>query len=503
MMKKLTLSIVFLVAVLTVWACSSSDNADEPTPGGGNTTPVETTLELTDSKSATHQLTFDVSENWRVRLDADWITAVPMQGTAGTGKKTTLTINENTDKELRSAVVKVVTVKDANPIVILTVKQPAREVTLTDDENPAAPAGMKKNASGMVKAIKVGWNLGNTCEASPWEGWSGDELEIETLWGNPYTTREMVTALKNAGFNALRIPTRWGVHADADLNISSVWMNRIKEIVDYAVSQDMYVIVNTHHDNWFDNLPVGADKEAIYKKYTRMWTQIAEAFKDYDEHLLLEGANEVIKLKADGTQDWGTPTADDIAYTNRLMQLFVDAVRATGGNNQWRCLLVLPWASNPNNALADAFSMPDDDTPHRLIVEYHCYDPYHYAIGKDVPDNQYAVHEFTDADKQPIADLFGRLNRKFVEAGIPCLMGEFGSTQDNSYNGGKARADEIRAAYHKFVVSEARKYNIPGFYWDNNAFDGKGENFGLLDRNTCTFSSRAKVALNGIMEGVK
>lgn len=498
---------MMLMAVVTMAfsmpSCSDSDDDYASPPDGGDVVATETTIELTDHQLTTKELTFNASANWRVKSDAEWIKLTPLQGTAGANKRITVTVSENLSGKLRIAVVNVETIESETLVAKFTINQPAREEVAVDDENPAAPAGMKKNATGMVKAIRVGWNLGNTCESSPWEGWSGNDLEVETLWGNPYTTKAMITALKDAGFNAIRIPTRWYAHADADLNINSAWMARIKEIAGYAVEQDMYVIVNSHHDNWYDRLPAGYDEQGIHMKYINMWTQIANAFKDYDEHLILAGANEIIKLSANGTEDWGTPTDSEFEYANKLMQLFVNTVRATGGNNQWRCLMVEPWAASPSNALADGFKMPADDTPHRIIVEYHCYDPYHYAIGKDLPDNQYAQHEFADADRLAITDLFAKLNEKFVVAGVPCIMAEFGSTQDNSYSGGEAEADDIRAGYHKFIVSEAKKYNIPSFYWDNNAFNGTGENFGLLDRSTCLFSARAQVALDGIMQGLK
>lgn len=498
----------YLFAILTVALFFVACGDEDGTPGtdGGIEISVitkETKLSTSDASSA--NVSFKATETWKAVSDADWCTVSPTQGTSGDSKKITVTIAENTTKNERTAHVTVKTVSGGKEMVKWTITQPGLVEKPSQDSDANAPAGMKTTAAGLVKKINVGWNLGNTCEAGIWTGWSGDDLSIETNWLSPKvkTSKAMITALKEAGFNAIRIPARWTVHADDNMKINDRWLARIKEIVDYAVSQDMYVILNSHHDNWYDRLPVGYNETEIRTKYENMWTQIATYFKDYDEHLIFAGANEIIKLKSDGSEDWGTPTDANITFANNLMQLFVNTVRATGGNNAWRCLMVQPWAASPTHALNDKFALPTDTKENRLIVEYHCYDPYHYAIGKDVKDNSYAQHEVKQSDYDNIATNFSKLNAKFVAKGIPCIMAEFGSTQDNSYSKGNDAADKIRADYHTFVVKEAKKYNIPGFYWDNYSFTGTGENFGLLDRQNCNFPDRAKIALKGIMDGLK
>ena len=509
LLKKLSICNFLLLAACIIAACGSEK--EEPTP---EPTKIETQTFVLPVKSEKCDIpiTISPSENWKVLSEVDWIQISPAQGTRSNGQKITVNVAENTTQEARSGKATIVSITNPKNIhVSITINQNAGEVIVPPEEEKDPHAEMKLTATEIVKNINVGWNLGNTCECGAWTGYTGNiDVEGETLWGNPKTTQAMIDALQAAGFNAVRIPVRWYAHADKDLNIREAWMNRVKEIVNYAYDKGMYVILNSHHDNWYDRLPVDYDETDIKTKFENMWKQIATAFNSYDEHLIFAGINEIIKLNKDGSEDWGEPTTANWKFANALLQLFVNTVRATGGNNELRCLMVQPWAASPRNALNIKFKIPKDSAEKRLIVEYHCYDPYNYAIGKDnAVNNQWAQHEVKESDLNEISTLFDKLNTTFVENGIPCIMAEFGSTQDNSYSKGNDAADQIRADYHKFIVSEAKKYNIPGFYWDNGNFNGKAtatqncENFGLLDRKTCTFPARAQVALQGIMDGIK
>ena len=488
----------YICATALALGFASCGDEDDPTPTPTPENAVEEKeVKVSNSDATSAEITFNAAQTWKATSDASWCTVSPAQGTDGNSKKITISIAENTTKDERMAHVTVKTIDGAKLMVNVTVTQPGFVEKPSNDVDSNAPEGMKSTNIGLVKKIKVGWNLGNTCEAGIWDGWNDDDLNIETNWLSPKvkTSKAMFTALKEAGFNAIRIPVRWYLHADYDLHINDRWIARVKDIVDYAVSQDMYVILNSHHDNWYDRLPVGYNEADIQTKFKNMWTQIATYFKNYDEHLIFAGANEIIKLNSDGSENWGNPNDQNFKFVNDLMQLFVNTVRSTGGNNEWRCLMVQPWACNPGNAVTDKFILPTDTKENRLIVEYHCYDPYNYATPK-------TQHEVSQTDYNNIANSFSKLNTKFVAKGIPCIMAEFGSTQDNTYSKGKDAADKIRAEYHTFVVKEAKKYGIPGFYWDNYCFETNGENFGLLDRKNCNFPARAQIALKGIMEGL-
>lgn len=510
------ISIFMSAAALALGIASCGGDDDDPKPVPTPTPDVQNlTVNIESSDAASKDVTFKAAENWKATSDANWCTVTPPQGTSGDSKKITVQVTDNTSKDARTAHVIVKTIAGASTIANITVSQPGMTEKPSVDTDPNAPSGMQSTNMGLVKKIKVGWNLGNTGEAT--DEWTDDKgvthgnsqyvegganLFTETSWQSAKTTKDMFTALKNAGFNAIRVPVRWYRHADATMNINKEWMARVKEIVDYAVTQDMYVILNSHHDNWYDRLTPGYSENDIHAKFKTMWTQIATAFKDYDEHLIFAAANEIISVNG-GNENWGNPTADNYKFVNNLMQLFVTTVRATGGNNEWRCLMVQPWACNPGFAIDSKFTLPTDTKQNRLIVEYHCYDPYNYAIGKGQAGNQWAQHEPSQTDLNAVASNFAKLNTKFISKGIPCIMAEFGSTQDNTYSKGEAAADKIRADYHKFIVNEAKKYNIPGFYWDNYCFNTNGENFGLLDRKNCNFPARAQIALQGIMDGLK
>lgn len=488
--------LLLLGTLLCLFACSSSDGSAEATADSLTLTTKEITL--TDAKSAVQNVNFSASGDWRVRSSESWCTPSQLQGRkSSTG--ITLTIEENTTTAERTATVTFQLIDNETITATLTVKQPGREIV---DEG-TAPDAVKSNATELVSKIGIGWNLGNTLESTTYSGWKGDgDLDIETAWGNPKTTKAMITAVKDAGFNAVRIPVRWCVHADDNLNINSAWMARVKEVVDYAYSQGMYVILNSHHDNWYDRLPSNYDATAIKTKFQNMWKQIATAFNDYDEHLILAGANEIIYLNADGSENWGTPSTAQLKFESELMQLFVNTVRATGGNNAWRCLAVQPWACNIDNAMGGKFTMPADSKTGRLILEFHNY-TWNYSTETDTPyyfwGKAYSSYSpwYSNGESQ-MDELFNKVKTNFIQKGIPVIMSEFGCVQHNK-SSNEAKCDASRGYYLNYVVEGAKAIDVPGFYWDNNCFDTKDENFGLLDRKTCTFPTRAKIALSGMM----
>ncbi len=230
------------------------------------------------------------------------------------------------------------------------------------------------STTDLVKEMGAGWNLGNTFEATDrWDsGWSDSFTvnDVETGWGNPTTTQAIFDKVADQGFKSVRIPVSWYRWVDDDngYKIDSAWMSRVKEIVSYAYAHDMYVIVNMHHDDkdWLDISKTGDEWEAVKEKYQAIWVQIAAEFKDYDEHLLLEGGNEMV---ADG--DWWGHSQYYFDNQNELYQIFVDTVRSSGGNNAKR-YLVLPtygaqWYSHQWGNLV----IPNGDS--HCIIDIHWY----------------------------------------------------------------------------------------------------------------------------------
>lgn len=310
----------------------------------------------------------------------------------------------------------------------------------------------------LVADMNIGWNLGNTLDAI-----GGIGMMSETSWGNPKTRQEMIDKVLDAGFNVIRIPVTWEGHFGAapEYKIHEIWLARVKEVVDYAYNKGAYVILNTHHEEWY--MPTKENKEANAKQLAALWTQIANYFENYDEHLIFEGLNEP-RLR--GTpKEW---SADETAsqVINYWEQVFVDTVRATGGNNELRHLMITGYAASSSKKNLEAIVLPEDD---KLIVSVHAYTPYDFALnteGTSVWD--------VDKDKYDIDYLMETINALFISKGIPVIIGEFGAMNKEN--------EEERMEWVTYYLTKAREIGVPCVWWDNNAFVGNGENFGLLDR---------------------
>ena len=349
------------------------------------------------------------------------------------------------------------------------------------------------DAQTWCKNVVMGWNLGNALES---EG-------TETSWGNPATTIDMIKAVKAEGFNAIRIPVRWGQHCDmTTMDIDQNWMARVKEVVDWCLSEDMYVIINTHHDLWLEHYPTNAQKEELNGKLKKLWTNIATAFADYDGRLAFAGLNEV---NAKG--DWGlTPTQENYDVTNSFNQTFVDAVRATGGNNTKRNLIVQSYRCNPSMGLSYLI-VPTDPTSNRLSIEFHYYDPYTYCNGGKDSYNYWGIafsDEGTvtpDGNEKSLANFFLTLRQKWCEQGLGVVIGEYGCSCHYTTADQRTQEDNMQY-YMKCLVSEARKNGFAAFVWDNNAFGNGSEKFGIFDRKD-GMKVRTPFFLEGIKEGSK
>ena len=347
------------------------------------------------------------------------------------------------------------------------------------------------DAQTWCKNIVMGWNLGNSLEA---EG-------TETSWGNPATTADMIKAIKVEGFNAIRIPVRWGQHCDVStMTIDEKWLSRVKEIVDWCLAEDMYVIINTHHDLWLEHYPINAKKAELNEKLGKLWTNIATAFADYDGRLAFAGLNEV---NAEG--NWGlTPTQENYDVTNSFNQTFVDAVRATGGNNVQRNLIVQSYRCNPTMGLTNLV-VPTDPTPNRLSVEFHYYDPYSYCSGAAGSYNYWGI-AFSDkgtvtpdGNEKSLANFFLTIREKWWEQGLGVVIGEYGCSCHYT-TADKATQEANMQYYMKCLVSEARKNGFAAFVWDNNAYGNGSEKFGIFDRKN-GMKVRTPFFLDGIKEG--
>jgi endoglucanase len=247
----------------------------------------------------------------------------------------------------------------------------------------------------------------------------------------------------------------------------------------------MYIILNTHHDEEVFKFK-NADKDEAIKAFKIIWGQIAVNFRNYNEKLIFEALNE--PRTPNGTNEWNGGTAEERTNLNDFYKAFVEIVRASGGNNGKRFLLINPYAASSGAVAMNALVLPADTAQDKIIVSFHSYSPYNFALNKTGTD----AWSESGSDKTDITNSMDAYKTKFIDKGIPVIIGEFGAMhKDNT---------AARALWAKFYVSEAKKRGIPCFWWDNHAFEGTGELFGLLNRNDNSFPFPE--IITGLMDGL-
>ena len=354
--------------------------------------------------------------------------------------------------------------------------------TVTPDKE-----GMTLNAQEWTRDVVMGWNLGNSLECP----------KTETEWGNPKTTQDMIKAVAAKGFNAIRIPVRWINHVNntTEMAVNPEWLARVKEVVDWALEENMYVIINSHHDDWYDRNPYYSKQEENNRKLRALWTSIATYFRDYGEKLIFAGTNEI-------TVNWAAPTAEQQAVQNSYNQTFVDAVRNTGGKNYYRNLVVQTFACSPYHGL-NGFTIPTDKVEGRLSVEFHYYDPYEYCgsctyyYWGEAYKNKGRI--LTSSTEKTITNLFDRIFNTWMKKGLGVVMGEYG-VSNHFTNDDKQTQMENMQYWYKCIVSAMRERGFSSFVWDNNVFGNGRERYGIFNRRQ-NMSVGNRYALQGICEG--
>jgi len=343
----------------------------------------------------------------------------------------------------------------------------------------AAPAEPLRELTPMQLAAEMGtgWNLGNSLEALNKEA-GKDGASSETVWGNPRVTQELLNAVKAAGFKTVRIPVAWKAHADAEDMIDPAWMDRVAEVVGYARKAGLYVILNTHWDGgWLQ--PTPAHQKEASRRLARFWLQIGERFQDADEHVVFAGTNEVM---VEG--DWGKPKPEYAAVQNSFNQVFVKAVRSTGGNNARRVLIVQGFNTNIDHTI-EFFVMPQDTVRNRLMVEVHYYDPYNFTIDEKSKTWQWGAGATSKSltagwgDEAHADAQFQKMKAKFVDRGVPVVLGEFGVIRRMAYG----ESERYRLAWNGYIARSARSHGLVPVYWDNGYADAD-HGMGLFDRKT-------------------
>ena len=353
----------------------------------------------------------------------------------------------------------------------------------------------------------IGWNLGNQFECSA-PGQDGESMAIgnpdnadnaETAWGNPVVTKKTIKAVKEAGFNAIRIPVRWQCHITNPraMSVSKTWIARIKEVVGWCLANDLKVIINVHHEKWLESTPYYKNKEENCQKLALLWMNIATEFANYDYRVAFAGTNEVHEPGI-----WGAPNAENLAVQNAYNQVFVDVVRATGGNNQKRNLLVQTYVCNPDFGINNGdFIVPTDTEGNGndyLTVEFHYYNPYDYCgeckyFWWGEAYKQYG--EISPTTEKNMIDFFDKVVNVWGKQGLGVCIGEWGVT--DHYKGDADRQHENMSYYCKTFVTEARNRGFSTFIWDNNKFGSGPEMFGIFDRER-GMKVKAPWILNGI-----
>ena len=367
-----------------------------------------------------------------------------------------------------------------------------------------------KNADteAILEDMGLGWNLGNSLDAT-----RGSGLGTETSWSNPKTTQALIDKVKSLGFNTVRVPVSWGKHVSgSNYTIDSAWLARVKEVVDYCYKNDMYVILNIHHDTKSSASASGAGyypRSSAYssseKFVTSVWSQVAEYFKDYDYHLIFETLNEP-RLIGTGYEwwfnKWSIPSEvkDAIDCINKLNQKAVDTIRATGSNNRGRLIMCPGYDASIDGATVSGFKLPTDisGNKNRIAVSVHAYSPYNFAMNIDTSKG--ATSTYSSSIKEELQSLFSTLKSNFRDKGIPVVIGEFGSTDKNN------TAERVKWATDYTAL--AKKNNIPCVLWDNNAFaryNGSSivlnsEYHGYINRKDNTVTSPAKDVIEALMK---
>ncbi|MDO5561036.1 MAG: cellulase family glycosylhydrolase [Oscillospiraceae bacterium] len=347
----------------------------------------------------------------------------------------------------------------------------------TGDASSAAYASdsslKDKTAAELVDEMTVGYNIGNSLESYLSWGGTGQIMPpsiYETAWGNPVITENMILKMKETGINTIRIPVTWYQKMNADNVIDTAWLERVKEVVDYVVNNDMYCIINAHHDTNSGWLKASSQNYTDNNaKFSEMWTQIADYFNDYDEHLIFEGYNEIL----DENGHWSYPSDDAIDTANRYNQLFVDTVRKTGGNNSSRCLVVNTYAAGVSDKILSGFVLPSDTANNRLIAEVHAYTPYPFCFA-DFPS-------VTEYDEETVVSMIDNLKEHLIDKGIPVVIGEWGCVD----KGNTAQCSSYVDLYTKL----ASTYGIKCLTWDS------GGDFKFFDRKNLSWTAPDQISI--------
>lgn len=414
-----------------------------------------------------------VTSNSKWSVSNPGATWLQIDQTTGTGGSTTLQLTAvpNGTGVSRSATLIISSGGQARRVTLLQVSNLYPSYN-TSPKTPDA-TGMGSNAVQLAAKMHLGWNIGNTMESPGGE--SG--------WGNPQITESYVRFLKQTGFNAVRLPCAWDWHHLSDRSkakIDPMWLNRVKEVVQYCVNNDMYVLLNIHWDNgWLDANINNLKKDSVNAKQKALWEQIATTMRDFDEHLMFASANEP-----------PAENAEQMEILNSYHQTFINAVRSTGGRNSYRVLVVQGPGTDFDKTDRLMNTLPTDQIANRMMVEVHNYTPFQFTLLD--PDASWGrmfyywgagYHSAIQPDRNAgwgeeseHTRVFSLMKAKFIDKGIPVIMGEYGAyRRGNSQNVplDLAKHNDAVDYWNRYVTKQAIQYGLKPFFWDTG---------GVLDR---------------------
>jgi aryl-phospho-beta-D-glucosidase BglC (GH1 family) len=410
------------------------------------------------------EVTITTNTNWSIKSydKPDWL---QISQTSGGSGSTTLKITAPENKAFadRAATLLIATA-DGAPIQLAVNQFSRSKLYPSYNMSPKAAdaTGMKSTAAQLAAKMNIGWNIGNTMEA----------IGGETAWGNPKVTNDLIKQVKQSGFNAIRIPCSWNQYADqTTAKIQDAWLNRVKEVVQYCVNNDVYVLLNIHWDGgWLENNCTPEKKDSVNAKQKAFWEQIATTFRDFDEHLIFAGANE--------------PNVDNAAQMDVLLsyhQTFINAVRSTGGRNRYRVLVVQGPGTDIEKTNSMMSALPTDLITNRMMAEIHYYTPFQFCLmdkdeswgsmfyywGQNYHSTTDLTRNASSGEETDMNKFFGLMKTKFVDKGIPVILGEFEAIRRTSLTGSDLTLHlNSRTYFFKYLVKQAKANGLIPFYWD-------------------------------------
>lgn len=480
-MKKLLSLLSALTLILGFTACGGDDEGDTPTPTPTPTDIKHTTCSIIEGEVIDATAVTSITVNYAEAININPKVSITLNGTAVTATKAAtvkpgitiaVALQPGTNYEL---------VLPRGTVISAAKEAMSAEFRLKFSTKKTESSDLPDNdAMKVTRMLGFGWNLGNHFDTGATNDDKGNPIDFQRpkwgYWDKAKPTEQLYKRLAEAGVKTVRIPVTWGPYQtnNAEYTIADDYMAEVKQNVLWAKAAGLVVILNTHHDEyWMDAYSAAGNEETNTKIKNRIeatWKQIANAFKDEGDYLILESFNEL-------NHNWQNPTNGELRIQNEWNQLVVDVIRATGGNNATRWIAVPAYQASSTQILSDKFVIPTDKAK-KIIAAFHSYDPYGFTL-QDPFDTEKWGHKSGNAyDEKNVTDFFKKIRSAYIDKNIPVYMGEFGCSRHSTDQGNKCRD------YYLEYFCRAAYYNgVAGFLWDNHNPGGGPEHHAYFDHN--------------------